>query len=146
MKAKGVSQYRAIIEVSRCFGLPEAEYESLLRRLGEQRVAISPPRRNPVWVKERYTLLLDGEVIKEVRQPNRAKNQIIILDAFQEEGWPIRIDDPLPRPPNDVDSRQLGEAVRSLKKGLQRITFRRDRTGEGICWEFTTASSPESND
>ena len=96
MKAKGVSQYRAIIDVSHCFGLPEAEYKSLLRRLGEQRVPISSSGRIPVWVKERYTLLLDGEVIKKVRRPILARNQIMILDAFQEEGWPNRIYDPLP--------------------------------------------------
>ena len=146
MKAKGVSPYRAIIEVSRCFGLPEAEYESLLRRLGEQRVPISSSGRIPMWAKERNTLLLDGEVIKVVNRPNQAINQIMILDAFQEEGWPTRIFDPLAPRPNDVDSRQLGEAVRSLNKSLQRITFRRDSTGEGICWEFTSASFPRSND
>ena len=146
MKAKGVSQYRAIIEVSRCRGLPEAEYENLLRQLGEQRVPISSLGRIPVWVKERYTLLLDGEVIKVLLRPKNSWKQIMILDCFQDDGWPYRIDDPLTRPLHHVDSRQLGEAVRSLKQGLQRITFRRDRTGKGICWEFATASSPKSND
>lgn len=112
------------------------EYERLLNRLGEQRPVISRGRRTPVWVKESSTLLLDGEVIKQIRRPNQARNQIRILDAFQEESWPDRIDDPLPRPATGDDSRQLGEAVRSLKQGLQRITFRRDGSGEGVCWEF----------
>lgn len=136
MQAKQVSRWRAIIEVARCLGLPEAEYERLLNRLGEQRSAISRGRRTPVWVKESSTLQLDGEVIKQIRRPNQARNQILILDAFQEESWPDRIDDPLPRPATGVDSRQLGEAVRRLKQGLQRITFRRDGSGEGVCWEF----------
>lgn len=136
MQAKRVSRWRAIIEVARCLGLPEAEYERLLNRLGEQRPAISRGRRTPVWVKESSTLLLDGVVIKQIRRPNQARNQILILDAFQEESWPDRIDDPLPRPATGVDSRQLGEAVRRLKQGLQRITFRRDGSGEGVCWEF----------
>jgi hypothetical protein len=136
MQAKRVSRWRAIIEVARCLGLPEAEYERLLNRLGEQRSAIPKGRQTPVWVKESSTLLLDGEIIKQIRRPNQARNQIRILDAFQEEGWPGRIDDPLPRPATGVDSRQLGEAVRRLKQGLQRITFGRDGSGEGVRWEF----------
>lgn len=143
MQAKRVGRERAIIDVARCFGLPEADYERLLNRMGEQRTAVSLGRRTPVWVKENHTLQFDGEVIKQVNRPNQARKQIIVLDAFQEEGWMSRIDDPLPRPRGDVDSRQLGEAVRSLKRGLQRITFRRDGTGKGICWELDGRNSTE---
>ena len=137
MRAKNVSFNRAIADVSRCLGMPEAEYESLLRRLGEQRVANLSPRSIPVWDQDRYTLALDGEVIKQIHRPNQAWKQLRILKVFEEEGWTSRIDDPLPRTGRESDLRQLGEAVRSLNRRLQRIAFRRDGSGEGIRWEFT---------
>ena len=98
-----------------------------------------------MWVRENYTLLLDGEVIKQIGRPNQAIPQITILGTFQDDGWPNRIDDPLPRPPGDVDSRRLGEAVRSLNRGLTHITFYRDGTGEGICWRFAAENPAESD-
>lgn len=146
MQAKQVGRWRAILDVARCFGLPEAEYERLLNRLGELRTAVPVGRRMPVWVGKSCTLLLDGEVIKQVNHPRQAKHQILILNVFQEEGWPDEIYDPLPPSPSDVDSRQLGEAVRSLKRGLQRITFRRNGRGTGICWEFLPGNTSNSDE
>ena len=59
----------------------------------------------------------------------RAPNQAMILSAFEEEGWPTRIDDPLPRG-------RLRQTLKDLQKKFKDapITFRADGTGEGILW------------
>ena len=46
----------------------------------------------PEWDKERQELRVGGLVVKQFKVP--APNQEMILAAFQEEGWPPRIDDP----------------------------------------------------
>src|SRR5205807_601151 len=48
----------------------------------------------PVWDAERRELRLGGVLVKKFRRP--AANQELILAVFQEEGWPAKIDDPLP--------------------------------------------------
>ena len=52
-------------------------------------------------------------------------------DAFQEEEWPDRIDDPLP---GGADSVRIAAAVMSLNSSLSRIRFPKDGTGEGVSW------------
>jgi hypothetical protein len=90
----------------------------------------------PQWAAE-YRLLRVGErVIKEFRFP--AFNQIAILAAFQKEGWPHRIDDPLP-PRNDIDPKcRLHDTIKRLNRHHKDrlIRFMGDGTGEGICWEY----------
>jgi|GEM_PF-2610792 len=61
-------------------------------------------------------------------------NQTRLLDAFQELGWPRRIDDPIPLR-RDPDRRQrLADTVPGLNssKGL---SFELDGTGEGVIWK-----------
>ena len=48
----------------------------------------------PKWLSDRRELRLGDLVVKTFKQP--APNQEIILAAFEEEKWPVRIDDPLP--------------------------------------------------
>lgn len=64
-----------------------------------------------------------------------APNQAMILSAFEEEGWPTRIDDPLPRG-------QLRQTLKDLQKKFKDapITFRADGTGEGILWTIGQSS------
>ena len=86
-------------------------------------------------------------VVKEFKLPS--PNQETLLTAFEEEGWPPHIDDPLsPTPPLDP-RRRLHDTIKALnrkqKHGL--IRFRGDGSGEGIRWEFTTqdgAARPSS--
>lgn len=90
----------------------------------------------PLWDCDRRTLFWCGRVIKQFRQ--RALNQEIILQAFQEESWPLRIDDPLaPQPCQDM-KRRLNDTIKCLNRGhLQRLLrFRGDGTGEGVVWEI----------
>ena len=67
----------------------------------------------------------------------KAENQEMVLNAFQEEGWPHRIDDPLP-PQRDQDcKRRLCDTIKCLNRkqtnGL--IRFHGDGTGEGVFWK-----------
>jgi hypothetical protein len=135
---RGVSQYRAIIELADQLKLLGYDRDLLLRAIGES-AGESDARANlsaeptPYWDKSSHTLKFAGEVIREVKRPNTATNIIPILDAFQELGWPPRIDDPLP---DGADPVRLAEAVKSLNQGLQRVKFRKDGTGKGVVWGF----------
>lgn len=99
------------------------------------------PEWNRLELKPRYDaetreLLMRDQVVKRFKQ--RANNQEMILLAFEEEDWPVRIDDPLPCTPT-CPRQRLGEAVRRLNRHQKAklISFMRDGTGEGICWQPT---------
>jgi hypothetical protein len=84
----------------------------------------------PTWDRNTRELRLEGRLCKRLAEMARA--QITILDAFEEDGWPERIDDPLPGGPNR--QQHLADAVRRLNK-CAHIRFYRDRTGEGVRWK-----------
>jgi hypothetical protein len=90
----------------------------------------------PEWDPIRHELKLAGEIVKQFRLPS--PNQETILTVFQEEGWPTRIDDPLPQSP-DVDSKErLHNTIRALNRHQRHrlLRIRGDGTGEGIMWEL----------
>jgi hypothetical protein len=76
-----------------------------------------------------------GERVKSLRYD--AANQRLVLDAFEEEGWPQRIDDPLPPRKRHSRKKRLRETVEALNKGLHppHLRFHGDGTGQGIRWE-----------
>ena len=94
----------------------------------------------PGWNKARGELTYDGKVIRRV-QAGRAKNIVKVLDAFQEDGWPDRIDDPLSP---SKDQQRLHETIASLNENmaLPLVHFRADGTGQGIVWEATYQEPP----
>ncbi len=73
----------------------------------------------------------------------RAGNQETVLAAFEEEGWPRRIDDPLPPRGALVPKYRLHFTIQCLNQGQlsQLIRFFGDGTGEGVCWELREAVS-----
>ena len=78
-----------------------------------------------------------GEVVvKRFRWP--AENQEQVLDAFQEEGWPSRIDDPLRRDAKVCPKRRLHDTLKCLnrKQINEVIKFRGDGTGLGVLLEI----------
>jgi hypothetical protein len=86
----------------------------------------SPPRREvPRWDGTARLLRFRGEECKRFRKP--ARDQEKVLAAFQEEGWPDAIDDPLP-------SGKLARTVESLNDRLRHIKFSLNGTGTGVCW------------
>jgi hypothetical protein len=95
----------------------QLDNEAIGARLGGQLEPPSAATANdapPQWNAERRELSFRSKIVKTYRQP--AKNQEAILDAFQVENWPARIDDPLPFT-KDGDARQrLADAVLALNK------------------------------
>ena len=90
----------------------------------------------PYYDSARRKLWWGGKLVKEFAQ--RASNQHLILCAFEEQGWPPRIDDPLPPRGHGTDpKRRLNRAINRLNDHQlnRRIRFRGDGTGEGILWE-----------
>lgn len=96
------------------------------------------PRRAPVWDADRRELRDGQTVMKKYRQ--RAGNQVIILAAFQEQGWPTRIDDPLPGKGDADPTQRLRQTLSDLNKAQKnrpmRIHFEPDGTGQAIIWAW----------
>jgi hypothetical protein len=93
------------------------------------------PLKVPTWDVERRILSFEGQVVKQFKV--HAGNQVVVLSAFQENGWPARIDDPLvPIETLDI-KRRLHDTIKCLNRSQksQRIHFRGDGTGEGVAWE-----------
>ena len=92
----------------------------------------------PRWDTRLRELWVGPVLVKRLRVP--AANQDRILTAFQAQGWPAVIDNPL-RPDGDRDAvSQLQFTIRRLK-GCQRervIRFFGNGTGAVIGWRFET--------
>jgi hypothetical protein len=89
----------------------------------------------PEWDAARRELRYQGRVIKRYRVP--ARNQALILSAFQESGWPDFIDDPLP-PTVDQDSKaRLQATIKSLNRSqlAHIIRFHGNGNGQQVYWE-----------
>jgi hypothetical protein len=89
----------------------------------------------PHWDADLRELRLRSLLIKSFTRP--APNQETILTAFEEEGWPSRIYNPLSPPLNQDCKQRLHDAVTRLNRHQQHplIHFRSDNNGEGIRWE-----------
>jgi hypothetical protein len=90
----------------------------------------------PRWDGELRELRLGGKLLKGYKLP--APNQEAILAAFEEEGWPPRVDDPLPPQPEQDPKRRLHDTLKALNRHQkhQLIRFLGDGTGEGVRWEL----------
>ena len=94
----------------------------------------------PVWNARLRELRVGGQLVKRFRVP--AVNQQTVLMAFEEEGWPERIDDPLPSRSERTQRRALHDTVGALNRAQVHslIRFGADGSGEGIRWEFVNES------
>jgi len=101
---------------------------------------IPRPHLAPFWDSERRELRLGNVLIKRFRQP--AKNQETVLAAFQEDGWPAHVDNPLSGDV-DIDARdRLHDTVRKLNRQTnQLLHFCSDGNGEGVVWRLAVLAS-----
>jgi len=122
-----VSPERAVVEVARALNfLDEATAEWLLREIGDQ-----PPQiERPFWNRANGELLWGDQVIRFIRVLREPSNIQRIVDAFQQAGWPSRVDNPL-----TLGQQQLHQALRSLNQRLEVIYFRSQEGGLAITWE-----------
>lgn len=94
----------------------------------------------PKWDPENHVLFLGDVIVKQYQRP--ARSQHTILAAFEEEGWPARIDDPLILQEGAMETKskwRLRNTVNDLNRaqyGCIRIRFHLDGTGHGIRWKI----------
>lgn len=92
------------------------------------------PRSIPLWDAQSRELRWEAHLIKQFKVP--APNQELILAVFEEEGWPVCIDDPLsPNPAQDCKER-LHDTIKSLNRNQIQamIHFRGNGKGSGVRW------------
>lgn len=70
-----------------------------------------------------------GQVVRSYSP--RGTNCLPVLIAFEEEGWPRRINDPLPVGKN---AQRLSNTIRALNKKLRAIEFYAGGDGESFGW------------
>ena len=91
-------------------------------------------------------LFLGATLVKAFRQP--ARNQEAVLAAFEESGWPGRIDDLLPHRDNTPAKERVHFTIRCLNACHQRrvLRFFGNGTGEAICWaQLCQAAARDEN-
>lgn len=123
--------------------LPPSNTSPEKRILGGNNIAFQFAVVKPIWNAARQELKFLGKLVKKFSGPS--KNQICVLNAFQEENWPDRVFDPM-KPKEGVDSRRrLNDTVKGLnnKQRSKLIRFRCDGSGEGVTWEPVENSEPE---
>jgi hypothetical protein len=98
----------------------------------------------PRWDADRQELRLGGLVVKQYKVP--APNQEMILAAFEEEGWPHRIDDPIPPVYDSEPKRRLHDTINSLNRSQKQplLRFLGDGSGQGVRWEPTSSLRPHA--
>jgi hypothetical protein len=126
----------------------------LARQLGARRddlgsvVLATPAAEQPTvprWDGTRRELRLGDSLVKQFRRP--APNQEAVLAAFEEEGWPLRIDDPLPLRPERPAAERLHDTINRLNRNQRQalIQFRRDGA-RGVFWEAVSPAGPRAAD
>jgi hypothetical protein len=97
---------------------------------------VPSPKLRPQWDRDRQELRVGSFVVKQFKVP--AVNQERLLAAFEEEGWPVRIDDPLPPQKDQDPKRRLHDTINSLnrKQRYPLIRFLGDGTGQGVRWQL----------
>jgi hypothetical protein len=96
----------------------------------------------PKWDRDRRELRVGDRLVKVFKLPSPMQETILM--AFEEEGWPPRIDDPLPMHPELMPKRRLHDTIKSLNRNQKSgaIRFMGDGTGEGVRWELVTVDQP----
>ncbi len=93
----------------------------------------------PQWNPARRELSFGGQMVKQFHVP--ARNQELILSAFQQRNWPEFIDDPLAGE-IDIDPKtRLNDAIYRLnnKQLACLIRFHVNGHGSSVHWSFTPA-------
>lgn len=132
----GVSEEQAVLDISKSMStMDEATYNWLMREM------VSDPQRirgeRPDWNRDCGILTFRGEVIRRVRV-GTGTHIVRILDEFEAQGWPDRIDSPITKTRDDQVHR---DSIRKLNARLSAIRFRSDGTGTGILWEPDSKST-----
>lgn len=112
--------------------LSDIDHRRLRREIGEP---LEPAPSLPAWDREAGELRYEGDLIRKVSV--RAANIRRLLDSFEEQHWPSRVDSPLP---GGKDSKKLRSSIASLNKGLKTLRFYADGGASGIRWHVDLAT------
>jgi hypothetical protein len=107
---------------------------------GHEAAATGSVEPRPIWDGEQRELRFAGQLIKRFRVP--AANQERILAAFEEEGWPAGIDDPLSPEGEQDPIRRLQATIKSLNRNQLHplVRFRGNGNGDRICWDVVAVA------
>jgi hypothetical protein len=94
------------------------------------------PALKPHWDPGLRELWLGGQLVKQFHVP--APHQELILDAFQEEGWPRHIDDSLHARGLTDPKTRLNDVVYRLNRAqiTRLVRFHTNGHGSGIRWSL----------
>lgn len=106
-------------------------------------IAAIPADARPCWERRNRVLTFAGLVVKRFRHPSR--NQELLLDAFEQLGWPERMDDPLPPRPESVPSSRLHDTVKQLNRYQQTPLLRFGMDGPGRVLASTHIGRPSES-
>ncbi len=92
--------------------------------------------RLPSWDNQRRILRVGLRIVKRYRVPSLC--QEAVLSAFEEEGWPPAIDDPLSPQADQEPKRRLRDTIKSLNTNQLNpiLNFRGDGSGLRVLWEL----------
>ena len=95
-----------------------------------------PTDLKPVWEARSRELRVGEWLVKRFRVP--AGNQELVLSAFEEEGWPAYIDDPLPMKAEIVPKQRLRNVIARLngRQLVRLLRFHGNGNGEGVGWQL----------
>jgi hypothetical protein len=93
---------------------------------------------HPRWDRDCRELWFGAALVKQFK--TAAANQEMILAAFEEEHWPVCVDDPLPPQPEVEPKRRLRDTVGSLNRNQKRflIRFCSNGNGQSVRWAPVT--------
>ena len=125
-----VSLETAVIEIGEGLDLISFQTGAWLRRELELDQPIQAARTNmPQWDSDRGELRLGNRVIRHIRVMKKPSNIQRIVEDFQADDWPVRIDNPLTH-----GQEELHQALRSLNDSLQLIRFGAREGARSINW------------
>ncbi|WP_397569649.1 hypothetical protein [Schlesneria sp. T3-172] len=135
------------IDARSCFVLADERVQLVQKMISNGPTVMdashSSPQRGPhaaipFWDCHHRELRVGEILAKRFRQP--AKNQEAILNAFQEEGWPPRIDNPIAAAVSTDAIERLHDAVKRLNHQINPvIRFFSDGQGRGVTWKQRAA-------
>jgi len=119
-----------------------ADTSPRLLRFADRAAVMQPEAAaRPRW-DGRDRILYLGELCVK-RYGRSSPNQESILAAFEEEGWPRHIDDPLSPSGEIVPKSRLHDTIKWLNRRQENrlLNFLGDGSGEGVYWEILMAGA-----
>jgi hypothetical protein len=130
-RCRRVCLERALLDIALEASIIDTGLHRRLRRHIGEPVESVDSRPRPSWSAKTGKLHFRGKLVRTV-DLDRGDNIRLILDSFEDHGWPPGIDNPLT---GGADSKKLRDTLESLKQGLSVITFAAKGSGTRVTWD-----------